>query len=102
MLNDHRYAKHNHRSVSPAQKPKRGFDDWMRRLRSIDQRSNYSLYMQGPESSLLPKIEYPYREFNSEYLLDKELLYAVANEISERVERALKNPRQKKIESPDM
>jgi hypothetical protein len=37
MQNDYYYAKHHRGSSPPFQKSQRGFDDWVRSLRSIDQ-----------------------------------------------------------------
>ena len=37
MRHDHLYAKHQKRISPPFRKSKRGFDDWVRNLRSIDQ-----------------------------------------------------------------
>jgi hypothetical protein len=37
MRYDHLYAKHQKRISPPFRKSKRGFDDWVRSLRSVDQ-----------------------------------------------------------------
>jgi hypothetical protein len=37
MRHDYRYAKHHRGSSAPCHTSKRGFDDWVRSLRSIDQ-----------------------------------------------------------------
>ena len=62
MQNDYRYAKHQKGKYPPFQKSKRGIDDWMRSLRSIDQHPYDLSDIQSLKQCVVSQIECLNRE----------------------------------------
>lgn len=68
MRYDYLYAKHQKGRFPPFQKSKRGLDDWMRSLRSIDQHPYDLLDIQSLKQCVASKIKFPDRESDNVYL----------------------------------
>ena len=58
MRNDYLYAKHQKGRYPPFQKSKRGIDDWMRSLRSIDQHPYDVSDIQSLKQCAVSKVEF--------------------------------------------
>jgi hypothetical protein len=83
MQNDYRYAKHQKGKYPPFQKSKRGIDDWMRSLRSIDQHPYDLSDIQSLKQCVVSQIECLNREFDNVYLNNERGLgkeYKIENE----------------------
>ncbi len=65
MHYDYLYAKHQKGKFPPFQKSKRGLDDWMRSLRSIDQHPYDLSDIQSLKHCVASKIEYSDSEFGN-------------------------------------
>jgi hypothetical protein len=68
MHYDYLYAKHYKGNPPPFQKSKRGLDDWIRSLQSIDQHPYDLSDIQSLKQCVASKIEFPDREYDNVYL----------------------------------
>jgi hypothetical protein len=68
MRRDFLYAKHHKSHVAPFHKSKRGFDDWVRSLLSIDQHPYDVSDIQSLRQYAVPKNAIPDRESEAKYI----------------------------------
>jgi hypothetical protein len=72
MRNNHFYARHHKASFHTFHKSKLGLDDWMRSLRSIDQRPYDLFEIESLRQCIAPKVKFLESESDIEYCINGE------------------------------